>query len=438
MRIRTTGAASAAAIAALACFTACSPGAGGEDTAAPSGPVSTALPDKEVTLTLMTTPESGASTQKTIDAFEKLHPQVDIEYKQTNYDDYNKSLNLELSSDSAPDIALLNSVGTTVKNKLVRDLDPYAEAYGWDKTLPSNQLAQWRVAKDGSTLGEGPLYAAPAGFSEVGVYYNKALAAKIGLTAVPETLEEFEKALATAKKAGVLPLQVGNGEGHAAFIVQLVGQSIDGASNYTPWVFGHDDATFDTDGNRQGLDRLAAWTKAGYLPASANGTDLQGAVANFVEGEGLFFIDGNWDASKIAEGLGDDAGFFAFPGEKKTAIGTSVAYAISSKSEHPDVAAAFLDFLGSAEAGKEQFAQGFMPVDPTAVTPAAGTLQEQLVAAWGRIVTDDGLVGFNNNASPTMNDTLTATTQEVLAGRIDTAKAISTIQDDWASTHGND
>lgn len=438
MSVRNIGAASAASLALLAALTACAPGgAGAQAKADSSAPVSTDLPDEDVTLTLMSTPESGASTQKTIEAFEKANPQIDIEYEQTNYDDYNKSLNLALSSDSAPDIALLNSVGTTVKNGLVRDLTGYAEAYDWESKVPANQLAQWRVAEDGTTLGDGPLYAAPAGFSEVGVYYNKALAKKVGLTAMPQTLEEFEAALEQAKSKGVLPLQLGNAEGHASFVVQLVGQSTDGPSAYTPWVFGHDGATFDTEGNQQGLELLASWAKAGYVPEGANGTDLQTAVANFVEGEGLFFIDGNWDASKIADGLGADAGYFAFPGEQKTAIGTSVAYAISSKSENPDAAAAFLDFLGSAEAGEHQFEQGFLPVDPAAVTPEEGTLQADLVAAWSEVVEDDGLVGFNNNASPTMNDTLTATTQELLAGKIDPAKAVEVIQGDWDQTHGN-
>ncbi|QKW07522.1 extracellular solute-binding protein [Streptomyces sp. NA04227] len=415
---------------------ACSPGSGSDAGSEPTGPVSTELPDENVTLKLVSTPESGAALKAIIEKFEAAHPQVDIQYQDTNYDDYNKSLNLSLASDMAPDVALLNAVGTTVKDKLVRDLTPYAKAYGWDRTYPSSQLDQWRVADDGTTLGEGGLYAAPAGFSLVGVYYNKAKAAELGITEPPSTLAEFESALAKAKKAGELPLQLGNAQGHASFPVQLIGQSLDGAAPAAKWTFGRKGSTFDTRGNRTAVDKVAAWSKKGYLPKGANGTDLQGAVDKFTKGQGVFFVDGNWDAAKIGQKLGKNAGFFAFPGARATAIGTSVAYAISSNTEHPDAAAAFLDFLHSPEASKEQFKAGFMPADISVARPAKGTLMADVVGAWTHVDKDNGLVGFNNNATATMNDKLTATTQELLAGRTDTDGFVKAIQDEWARSHG--
>lgn len=415
--------------------TSCAPGAGSEAPAESAGPVKTGVPEGKATLSLVSTPESGAAVKAIIKAFESKHPNVRIDYQDTNYDDYNKSLNLSLASDQAPDIALLNSVGTTVKDNLVRDLSPYAKAYGWDKTYASTQLNQWRVGTDGSTLGEGKLYAAPAGFSLVGVYYNKAKAAKLGIDA-PATLAEFDAALAKAKKAGETPLQLGNAQGHASFPIQLVGQSADGAESAAKWTFGQKGATFDTAGNRAAVTKVAQWAKKGYLPRSANGTDLQSATDKFSKGEGVFFVDGNWDAAKIGEKLGKDAGFIAFPGPKATAIGTSVAYAVSTKSEHPDAAAAFLDFLHSPEASAEQFKAGFMPADISAAKPQDGTVMSDIVAAWSKVNADNGLVGFNNNATATMNDKLTATTQELLAGKTDTSGFVKAIQDEWAGTHG--
>lgn len=426
----------ALALAAALSLGACAPGG-----TASTAPISTEQASKDlgsenITLKLISTPESGASTQATIEAFEKKYPNVSVEYKQTNYDDYNKSVNLELNADTAPDIVLLNSVNNTVKNKLVLDLDPYAELYGWTEKYPVNQLSQWRVGENGTTLGEGPLYAAPAGFSEVGLYYNKATAADLGIKA-PTTFEEFEEQLAKAADAGVLPLQLGNAEGHASFLVQSIGQSTDGAGKYADWAFGKTGASFDTEGNRKGTEALARWATKGWLPKDVNGVNLQGAVDAFISGKGLFLVDGNWDAGKIAEGLGADAGFVPFPGKNITAIGTSVAYAISSSTKHPNAAAAFLDFLGCPEASANQFEQGFMPVDPSAATPAEGTLQADLVSAWTKISDADGLVGFNNNASPTMNDTLTATSQELLAGRTTADEFIAAVQADWDKTHGS-
>lgn len=416
--------------------TSCAPGAGSDAPAESTGPVKTGVPKENVTLRLVSTPESGAAVRTIIEAFEAKHPNVQVKYQDTNYDDYNKSLNLSLSSDQSPDIALLNSVGTTVKDRLVRDLSPYAKAYGWDTTYASTQLNQWRVAADGSTLGEGKLYAAPAGFSLVGVYYNKAKAAELGISKPPATMEEFEAALAKAKKAGETPLQLGNAEGHASFPIQLAGQSADGAEAAAKWTFGQKGTTFDTAGNRAAVTKVGEWAKKGYLPKSANGTDLQTATDKFSKGEGLFFVDGNWDAARIGAKLGKDAGFFTFPGEHATAIGTSVAYAVSTRSEHPDAAAAFLDFLHSPEASAAQFEAGFMPADIKAAKPEKGTVMTDIVAAWAEVNAENGLVGFNNNATATMNDKLTAGTQELLAGKTDTNGFIKAVQDEWAATHG--
>lgn len=417
-------------------LTACAPGATTNDSAADIE-ASTELTTDEITLTLMSTPESGAATEATIAAFEAEHPNIAIEYSQTNYDDYNQSVNLNLSGDQSPDIVLLNAVANTVKNKLVLPLDDYAGLYGWDDFFPANQLNQWRVADDGSTLGDGgALVAAPAGFSLVGVYYNKALAAQLGITA-PTSLAEFEASLEKANSAGALPVQLGNAEGHAAFIVQLLGQGEAGADDANAWAFGHEGETFDTAANRTAAETLAAWQKAGYLgdATTANGTDLQGAVDNFIAGKGLFLVDGIWDAGKIGDGLGDSAGFLPFPGANVTGIGTSVAYAISAQSEHPNEAAAFLDFLRSAEASEQQFAQGFMPNDPTVAVAEEGTLQGDIVASWAKVAEADGLVAFNNNATATMNDTLKAGTQQLIAGQLSVDDFLASIQDDWAKAH---
>jgi ABC-type glycerol-3-phosphate transport system substrate-binding protein len=436
-RIPLLTALSSVAVGAL--LVGCAPGGGGASTqSGGTADVSTELTSEDVTLTLMSTPESGAATEATIAAFEEQHPNIKVEYSQTNYDDYNQSVNLNLAGDQSPDIVLLNTVANTVKNELVIPLDEYAEMYGWNDFFPSNQLNQWRVADDGSTLGEGgKLYAAPAGFSLVGVYYNNEKASSLGIE-VPTNLDELEAAMQTAQDAGELPVQLGNAEGHAAFIVQLLGQSAAGADAANAWAFGHEGQTFATDANAVAAATLVEWQEAGYLgdATTANGTDLQGAVDNFLAGDGVFLVDGIWDAGKIEGGLGDAAGFFAFPGENLTGIGTSVAYAISARSEHPNEAAAFLDFLRSSEASEQQFEQGFMPNDPSVAVADEGTLAADIVDAWGKVSEANGLVAFNNNATATMNDTLKAGTQQLLAGQTTADAFIESVQADWDKTHG--
>ncbi|WP_427015867.1 extracellular solute-binding protein [Pseudarthrobacter sp. P1] len=273
-------------------------------------------------------------------------------------------------------------------------------------------------------------------FLRGGLFYNKALAAKVGITAAPTTLDELEADMAKAKDAGVLPLQLGNAQGHASFLVQSIGQSEDGAAAAAKWAFGTKSASFDTDGNKLGAQKLLDWNAKGYFPATANSVDLQGAVAKFGAGEGLFFVDGNWDASKISDALKADAGFAVFPGKTQTAIGSSVGYAISAKSKNKHAAAAFLDFVHSPEASKLAFEQGFLPADTASVSAASGTVQQDLLTAFGQLRSTNGIVPFNNNAPATMDKTLTAETQRLIGGQSDAAAFIGAVQDNWVKVHG--
>ncbi|MEE2524180.1 extracellular solute-binding protein [Pseudarthrobacter sp. J75] len=423
-------------LAAMVALSACAPGSAATAPSAAPDSISTEIPSTDVVLELATTPESGAATKKIAEAFTQKHSNVKVNVTATSFEDYNKGINLQLDSDKAPDIALMNVVGNTVKNSLVLNLDAYSEAYGWEDTYSASGLSQWRVAEDGETLGSGPLYAVPSGFSEVGLYYNKALAKQVGIDGPPQTLKELEEDMAKAKEAGVLPLQLGNAQGHASFVVQSIGQSEDGAENAAKWAFGTKGTSFDTPGNRLGAEKLQEWTKAGYIPNSANSVDLQGAVAKFGAGEGLFFVDGNWDASKISDALKSDAGFAVFPGKTRAAIGSSVGYAISAKSKNKDTAAAFLNFMSSPEAGKLQFEQGFLPADTSVVTAEPGTVRADLLKAFGELRDADGIIPFNNNATATMDKTLTAETQRLIAGEAGTDDFIKAVQDNWTKVHG--
>ncbi len=54
--------------------------------------------------------------------------------------------------------------------------------------------------------GSGTLYAMGLNYSLTGIFYNKKLAAQIGMTEPPKTVAEFEDLLAKAKEAGLQPI----------------------------------------------------------------------------------------------------------------------------------------------------------------------------------------------------------------------------------------
>ena len=416
---------------------ACAPG-GTSSAAVTTETPSKDLGSEEVTLTVVTTPESGAPLDKIIAAFEEKHPNITVVNKKTTFDDYNKQLPLQLASDSSPDLALINFVGNMAKDNLLLPLNPYTQLYGWDEVFSPGELGDYSMQDNMVGSGGSNLVALPTSFYLVGVYYNKDLAEQAGITIPPTSYDDFVSDLAKAKSAGLLPLQFGNAQGHAGFTIQEVGQSIDGADSARDWVWGKPGNTFDTEGNRKGVQSLVDWNEAGYFPSATevNGTDLADAVGKFTAGQGTFFIDGNWDSATIDKAMGDNVGFFTFPGEKATAAGGSAAYAISAKSKHPNAAAAFLDFFHSPEASEAVFEYGFLPKNVSALTAPEGSVQNDILTSFGEVSADNGGVGAYANATASMNDTLTKTTQDLLSGSTDPDSLIEAVQADWTKSHG--
>ena len=141
--------------------------------------------------------------------FTKQFPNVTFDIKEDLFQTLMENSPRVLSGDNPPDLIRLPSISDLVKDGLLKNLDDYATAFGWDKYPPA-QLAQNRVAEGGSPRGEGSLYAMGLNYSMTGVFYNKALAAKIGMTKPPETVAEFEGLMAKAKAANIPPIIIWN------------------------------------------------------------------------------------------------------------------------------------------------------------------------------------------------------------------------------------
>src|SRR4051812_8426966 len=119
-------------------------------------------------------------------------------------------------ADDPPDLMRLPQVSDLVKDDLLKNLDGYAKAFGWDK-WPASQLEQLRFGAGGAPRGEGSLYAMGLNFSMTGVFYNKKLAAKIGMSSPPATLADLDALLAKAKQAGITPIVQFNGGATGGF-----------------------------------------------------------------------------------------------------------------------------------------------------------------------------------------------------------------------------
>jgi raffinose/stachyose/melibiose transport system substrate-binding protein len=154
--------------------------------------------------------ETGFPMPKALtDEFSKEYPNVTWDVREDQFAVITQNAPRVLADDP-PDLMRLPQVSDLVKDGLLKNLDGYAQWFGWDK-WPSGQLAPLRMGPGGHPRGEGSLYAMGLNFSTTGIFYNKQLAARIGMSSPPQTLAELDDALAKAKNAGIQPIQHFNG-----------------------------------------------------------------------------------------------------------------------------------------------------------------------------------------------------------------------------------
>jgi raffinose/stachyose/melibiose transport system substrate-binding protein len=372
--------------------------------------------------------------------FTKQFPNVTFSIKEDLFGNLMDNSPRVLSSDNPPDLIRLPSIVDLVKNGLLKNLDDYATALGWDKWPPA-QLAQNRVSED-ETRGSGSLYAMGLNFSMTGIFYNKDLAAKIGMTKAPETVVEFEDLMAKAKAAGITPIMQWNKpQAGLAFPLQDLMGAYGDPGPLNDWIFQKPNATIDTPSNLTAAQHLEQWVKAGYFPADVNAIDYATAMSRFIGGQALFIFNGDWESGNLDKQMTGKAGFFLMPpgtaGGKHAAMSAPLTYGVGAKAKNADCAAFFLNWVATnPDARKIDVAVGGSnpggPVDLPlpAVTP--GSVTEQTLAAGNVVGKDNGAMDFIANATGAIfADGWTPELQKMVGARQDAAGLLKSVQAEY-------
>jgi raffinose/stachyose/melibiose transport system substrate-binding protein len=359
--------------------------------------------------------------------FTKQFPNVTFSIKEDLFATLMENSPRVLSGDNPPDLIRLPSISDLVKDGLLKNLDDYATAFGWDKYPPA-QLAQNRVADGGSPRGEGSLYAMGLNYSMTGIFYNKALAAKIGMTKPPETVAELEDLMAKAKAANIPPIIIWNKPvvGLTFPLQNLMGSYGDPAA-VNDWIFQRKGADIDTPTNLTASQHLEQWIKSGYFQDDINSVDYATAMSRFIGGDGLFLFNGDWESGNLDKQMAGNVGFFLMPpaeaGGKHAAMSAPLTYGIGANAKNADCAAFFLNWVATnEEARKIDVAVGGSnpggPVDLPlpAVTP--GSVTEQTLNAGTTIAKDNGAMDFIANATGAIYaEAWTPELQKMVGGR---------------------
>ena len=433
--------------AALA-LAACAPGTATSSSAPASSPAaaSTGAGTAPVTLNILVSTPDVPLFSALGSAFHAMYGNVTVNVTSQDFNTLVTNTPHILSGSDVPDIVRIASFGNLVTDRLLTNLDPYAAAYGWDK-WPQSQFASTRVGADGKQRGTGGLYGVGPGFGLTGIYYDKALAKRIGMTDPPATLAEFEQLLGKAKSTGLLPILINGEDGGTVYPLQNLQMDYAGYPQAVQtWNYDMPGANIDTSATIKAAATLQQWSKDGYFSPAVNSVDQTHAPADFASGQGVFFPSGNWQAPGLDKAGNGKFGFFLFPplqqGGAFTAMTAADTLAVPAKAKHVAVAAAFLNFIQTDPTARNDAVSlgGIVPAGPAgaAVPPApAGSAVSATVAAFQQLLRSDGLVDFMANATASIEvNTLLPQTQLLLAGKTSPAAFATKIQADYESDLG--
>jgi raffinose/stachyose/melibiose transport system substrate-binding protein len=424
----------------------CTPGSSSAPASAPPKPAKTGVTETgPVKLTIWD--QEYGKVRRVWDelnkGFEQQYPNVSIDRVNRSFGDLQSVLKLAISGPHAPDVVEANQgwpdMGQMVKAGLLLPLDNYADAYGWyDRVSDTvNSANSW--TPDGQRFGTGSLFGFTAQGEMIGVFYNKAKLAELGLE-VPTTLDAFENALSAAKQAGQIPIQYGDLDGWPGSHTWSSVQARFVPSSYmTDLIFGlqYNKIAFDTPENLQAATTLQDWVRKGYFTPDFLAIGYDDSVGYFVKGQGLFMITGNW----IVANLGADNsnfGVFVLPGaEGGTPVATGgpgFPLSITAKSEHPDVAAAYIDWMTNDHAAQMLVPTGQIPLATGFTNDAgtSGTVLDGMLSTATQVTDANGFVPYEDWATPTFYKTLTSGVQELMGMKVTPQEFLSQLQDDYS------
>jgi raffinose/stachyose/melibiose transport system substrate-binding protein len=258
-------------------------------------------------------PAENASLPGAIKLFEKTY-HVKVVNVEMTLEEQNDKLPLAfLSKSSAPTVSQTNegfgSMGRLVTDKELQPLTSYNKIYNWYAKVGKLNVQFNSFTTNGKIFGVGTCYGIPDAGSLVGIYYNKAMLAKVGGT-VPNNWATFTKDLALLHKHGDVALAYAQGNPTAyqpVHTLYTIANAFVPAAKQDNFVFHIGKPSIDTSGFVQAATIFQNWAKDGYFSQGYQGLSDAQALSQFTTGKAGFFIEGSWYAGAVQQGLGNKA-----------------------------------------------------------------------------------------------------------------------------------
>lgn len=167
----------------------------------------------------------------------------------------------------------------------LNDVDAVATKEGWDSVLPPALASIMKY--------EGKYVAAPVNIHRVDwLWANPEVLAKVGVTEMPKTWDEFNAIADKLQAAGITPLAHGGQAWQDATLFEDVVLGVGGADFYRKALVELDQDALTGEMMVKSFDQLRKLR--GYVDANFSGRDWNLATAMVMNGEAAFQIMGDW------------------------------------------------------------------------------------------------------------------------------------------------
>lgn len=283
--------------------------------------------------------------------FNEKYPDAHVEFEAVT--DLDKTTKIRVGSGEFPDVVLIPTIPNSDLPKYFTPLDD----------LGLNDRIYFKDYKS----YENKVYGISVGATTTGILYNKKAFADAGITAVPQTLDEFYAAADKLKAAGKVALASNFKDQWTLYPWSSeIPTAIAGDANLNNKRL-ESDAPYQLDNPYgQSMGIIRNMYEKGYLEPDINSTNWEQSKKDIASGKFAMYVIGNWAIPQVIESGTDSSniGYFPFPydnsGKHNVTLAPDWAYGVNKNSEHPATAKAFVKWM-LEDSGFDDFA-GFIPV----------------------------------------------------------------------------
>lgn len=293
--------------------------------------------DKDMTITLwdIATDEPANIIQPAaVERFMAAYPNIKVDNTHIQNDTYKEKLVIAMSSGQCPNMYIHWGGGP---------MNEYIDSgFGVPVTDLMNNYCDVKFldAAIAQSTYNGEIYAVPyGGLSGSGIYYNKKIFEKLGLS-IPKTVAELEAACETLKANKYIPFSLANqSKWTGSMYFMYLASRFGGVEEFNKAVAGT--GSFESDAFQYAAETIQKWIKAGYFPDGVNSLspdDGQDRQLMYTE-EAAMMLHGTWQSGNMKgdapEWYAESIGYFAFPkletssADQSIVVGTSIGNAFS-------------------------------------------------------------------------------------------------------------